>query len=230
MKVQAIIPAAGLGQRLKSSLVKALVPLQGRPLVVRTLEIFEQCALIDSILVAAPYEQLDDFKKVVKEYNLKKVKQVVPGGKRRCDSVLGALKEIDSDTQFIVIHDGARPFVTEQLLSQCIREALKSRAAIAAVPVKPTIKAVDAKSLNILKTLDRNILWEAQTPQVFEKELLVKAYASLGAATPTDDASLIEQLGIKVKIVEGQYQNIKITTPEDLVLAEVLLGALKLRK
>jgi len=223
MKTQAIIVAAGKGTRLKAKGPKPLVMLGPRPLLAYSLEVFAQCPLIDSIIVVAPKDSLKSFERVVKKFVRKKHIRCVVGGKRRCDSVFCGLQALDEDTHCVAIHDGARPFLTEKLLRKCILTACSKDAAIAAVPVKPTIKRVDRRSLTVIQTLDRSELWEIQTPQVFKKEIILKAYTRFGARTPTDDAQLVECLNVKPKVVAGSYQNIKITTNEDLLFAKFFL-------
>lgn len=223
MKTQAIIVAAGKGTRLKAKGPKPLVMLGKKPLLVYSLEAFAKCPLVDSIIVVTPKDFLKSFERVVERFGRKKRIFCVVGGKRRCDSVHRGLQALDEDTQCVAIHDGARPFLTEELLRRCILTACSKKAAIAAVPVKPTIKRVDKRSLSVVKTLDRSELWEVQTPQVFKREILLKAYKRLGKRTPTDDAQLVECLGVKPRVVLGSYQNIKITTDEDLTIAKSFL-------
>ena len=225
MKIQAIIPSAGIGSRLKALTLKPLVMLDGKPIFIYCLETFESCSLIDSMIVVANSNGIEDFKVAIKESGLKKIKAVVSGGKERFDSVRNGLRQVDVDTDIVLIHDGARPFVSVDLVEKCIKTAEESSAAIAAVAVKSTIKLVDLKSMTVERTLDRTKLWDTQTPQVFKKDIIVKAYDNMLQKNPTDDATLVEQMGAKVKIVEGSYDNIKITTPEDLRLAELLLMA-----
>ena len=225
MKIQAIIPSAGVGTRLKSSVLKPLIMLDGKPIFIYCLKVFEECSLIDSMIVVANPDGIEDFKIAIKESGLKKIKAVVSGGKERFDSVRNGLKQVDGDTDIVLIHDGARPFVSVDLVEKCIKAAEENEAAIAAVAVKPTIKLVDLESMTVERTLDRTKLWDTQTPQAFKKDIIVKAYDNMLQESPTDDATLVEQMGAKVKIVEGSYDNIKITTPEDLKLAELLLMA-----
>lgn len=223
MKIQVLLAAAGLGIRLESKEAKALVLLKGKPLFCYSLKVFEKSNLIDSVIIMVPYGKQESFQKAVDKEGFKKVKAIISGGERRCDSVLTGLQNSDQDTEFVVVHDAARPFITEDLLSKVILAAQENKAAILAVEVKDTIKVVDPKTSMVQKTLDRSTLREVQTPQVFEKEILAKAYEKLGAKTPTDDASLAEALGIGVKVIDGDYRNIKITTPEDIIFAEGLL-------
>ncbi|MDD3375656.1 MAG: 2-C-methyl-D-erythritol 4-phosphate cytidylyltransferase [Candidatus Omnitrophica bacterium] len=223
MKTQVIIPSAGIGSRLKTATLKPLIVLDGKPIFIHCLEAFEACSLIHSIIVVVSSESIEDFKVAIKENGLKKVKAIVPGGSERCDSVQNGLKQVDDDADVVLVHDGARPFVSVDLIERCIKALKENEAAIAAVAVKPTIKLVDAERMIIEKTLDRTKLWDAQTPQAFKKDIIVKAYSHMLQENPTDDSSLVERMGVKVKIVEGSYDNIKITTPEDLKLAEILV-------
>jgi len=223
MKTQVIIAAAGAGTRLKAKSPKPLICFHRKPLLTYSLEVFEKCSLVDSVIVVAPKDCLNRFEKTIKDFQSKKKIYCVKGGKRRCDSVANGLKALDHDTQYVVVHDGARPFVTAEMLKRCILAAQKYQAAIVAVPIKPTVKRVDARLLRVKETLKRDELWEVQTPQAFERKVLVKAYARLNVQTPTDDAKLVEALGIRPKVVFGSYQNIKITTSEDLAFAKFLL-------
>lgn len=214
MKIQAIIPSAGSGLRLKSELLKPLILIEGKSILAHSLKVFEECSLIDSVIIVGHPDKVESFKAMISEHGFKKIKCVILGGKERCDSVSNGLQEIDEDTDMVVVHDGARPFVSIDLLERCIKEAEENLAAIAAVSVKPTIKTVDLESMTVVETLDRTKLWDVQTPQVFKKDILLKAYANVDRRAPTDDSSLVEQMGVKVKIVQGDYKNIKITTPE----------------
>jgi len=227
VKVQAIIPTAGCGTRLKSRVPKPFVLIQGKPLICYTLAAFESNAGIDSIVLVGQKERINDLKKIVKEYKVGKVKRIVAGGKTRNESVENGLKEIDKDTAIVVIHDGARPFISQKEINGSIALCKKYEAVIVAVPVKPTIKRVDEKTLTVEATLQRDKLWEVQTPQVFKKEIIVKAHKMNKCDNPTDDSLLVEQMGIKVKVLMGSYSNIKITTKEDLNIAEKILCNIK---
>ncbi len=222
MKIQAIIPTAGLGKRFKTKIPKALVSLKGKPIIVHTLAVFEKNFSIESLILVVPTRCLNRFEQVVKQYKLRKVKKIIAGGQNRCDSVKNGLQAIDSDTKMIVVHDGARPLLTNSILDRAIRLGRRWKAVVVAVPVKSTIKSVDKKTLAVQKTLNRSELWEIQTPQVFKRDILCEAYQNI-KDNPTDDAALVERLGHKVKILPGDYKNIKITTPEDLKIAEVFL-------
>ncbi|NLC07573.1 MAG: 2-C-methyl-D-erythritol 4-phosphate cytidylyltransferase [Syntrophomonadaceae bacterium] len=225
-KTTAIIPAAGQGRRMKAEINKQYLPLAGVPLVVHTLQVFQKEPLIDEIcLVVAPEEVFWCREKIVKHYGFSKVKTVLAGGKERQDSVYRGLQALPEDCQWVAVHDGARPLLIDHILQRTIREAWKHDAAVAAVPVKDTIKVATANGL-VKTTLNRQNLWSVQTPQVFNRHLLQKAYemAYKDKYYGTDDASLVERLGVSVKLVTGDYENLKITTPEDLELAEVILA------
>lgn len=230
MKTQAIIAAGGQGLRLKTALPKTLVLLKGKPILAYTLEAFEQSPLINSIVVVGHKGYLPDFRKLIKRYRFGKVKYVVAGGKTRRESVSYGLKILDKDTDFVAIHDGARPFVAKEMIARVITGARKYSAAIIAVPVKPTIKTVNNLGMTVGKTLDRKTLWEVQTPQVFKKEIILKAHGKVREIHASDDAYLVEKMGVKVKVVMGDYRNIKITTPDDLIFAEAILSDRKKRK
>jgi len=219
--VVAIVPAAGCGKRLGSKVRKPFVTLGGRPLVVHALKTLAACASIDAIIVAAEASQVRSFEKLVGKYRIGKVAAIVAGGRTRYDSVKNCLARIGPSFDIVVIHDGARPLVEKKTIAGAIRLARAHGGCIVAVPESDTIKLVD-KAMYIQKTLDRSRIFRAQTPQVFRTGLIKKAYALKGD-TATDDASLVEAAGGRVKILAGPYRNIKVTTKEDLLLAEVLL-------
>ncbi len=227
MNIEAIIPTAGLGRRFKAKSPKALVRLQGQPIVVHTLKIFEKSSWIDGIILVAPRKYLPAFREIVYRYHFHKVKKVIAGGHTRSKSVKNGLKAIDADTDLIVVHDGVRPLLSQEILAKAIKLGKRFGAVVTAVPVKSTIKKVNKKMRVVQETLNRDELWEIQTPQVFKKGILVKAYNTVKNLNPTDDAMLVEQLGVKVKVLEGDYKNIKITTPEDLRIAEIFLKGSK---
>ena len=224
MKTQAIIPAAGLGTRLKSKTVKPLIALDGRPMIVHALEVFQKSPLVESVIVATAETLRREFDSVVKKYRLTKVTKIIAGGPTRCVSVRHGLDVLDQDTKLVVIHDGVRPLVSRKILEEAIALSYKEPAVIAAVPIKPTVKRIDLESMTVVETLARESIWEIQTPQVFHKDIILKAHAQAQGLTPTDDASLVERLGIKVKVLLGDYKNIKITTEEDLVMVQALLS------
>jgi len=162
-------------------------------------------------------------KEIIEKYQYRKISQVVPGGKQRQESVKNGINALAKDAEIIVIHDGVRPFVTKQMIEESIRSAVKFKAVVMAMPVKETIKMAQRDG-TVIKTLDRESLWQIQTPQAFQVNVIKEAHykAIEDGFTGTDDASLVERLGVKVHILMGSYSNIKITTPEDLILANLL--------
>jgi 2-C-methyl-D-erythritol 4-phosphate cytidylyltransferase len=224
MNVQAIIPCAGLGKRLQSAFPKSLIFLNGKPLCIYALEVMERCPRIDAVIVAAPKAYLPQFQSIIQKYRLKKVKVLVAGGRTRCESVRKALEVLSPETEVVVIHDGARPFVSLHQLEEMIALTKRYPAVIAALPVKPTVKRIHLEKMFVEETLPREELWEVQTPQVFRKEVLLKAHKRNKDNSATDDALLVERLGIPVKVVRGQERNVKITTPQDFLWAQVFLS------
>ncbi len=222
-KTQAIVVAAGSGTRLKTSVPKPLVKLRGLPIIVYSLRILEKSFSIDGIILVGAQENLKKFQKLVSRYRFKKISRIVAGGATRAISVFRGLESLDDDTRYVLIHDAARPFVSADIVKKAIQTCYKEAAVVAAVPVKSTIKRVNPKTSVIAETLDRRGLWEIQTPQVFRRDIIMKAHRDVRDAHATDDALLVERLGKKVKVVMGDYRNIKITTPEDLVIAESFL-------
>lgn len=224
MKVTAIIVAAGKSKRLKDKVPKQFIEIEGKPLLCHTLEIFEKCDEIDEILLVVPEDWLTYCStEVVDKYGFRKINKVIAGGEKRQDSVYKGLSAIPGDTSIVVIHDGVRPLVESSKIIESIKMCKECKAVILAVPVKETVKRIEDGS--VVTTLNRERLWIAQTPQTFEYKTLLNAYekAKSDGFVGTDDASLVERLGIEVKILESDYDNIKITTPEDLVLVEEYL-------
>jgi len=221
MRVVCIVAAGGSGRRLKAKQAKPFVMLGGKPLLSHTLKALEACAFIDEIVVVVSPDKLKACRALVKKYRFKKIHAIRPGGRRRFDSVKSGLRGARA-ADFILIHDGARPFADRDLIKRVFLAAKKNGASISATAVKQTLKRV-GKSFFVSGTPERKLLWEAQTPQAFKKELIIRAYRKAGRRGATDDAALVEKLGHKVKIVKGSSRNIKITTPEDLALAELLL-------
>lgn len=222
MIVEAIIPAAGYGRRLKSKILKPLVKIHGKPLLVHTLLALAKLEPIQRIIIAVHPSGLNEFKRVLRKYKIKKEIFLVLGGKTRRDSVNNCLKHIGKGTDLILVHDAVRPFISRELITRTIKTARDNQAAAAAVPSKSTLKRV-TDNYEISETLKRRNIWEIQTPQVFKKDILINAYRKYGTLEATDDASLVEKTGIKVKVVMGSYFNIKITTPEDLVFARAIV-------
>ncbi len=215
-QIAVIIVAAGSGMRFKSKTPKALAMLKNWPLIHHSLHIFEHIPSIHDIIVVGRKEDLRRFESLHSRF--KKIRAIVPGGKTRADSVKCGLLALDSKTAMVLVHDAARPLISQALVLRLIAAVRRHKAAIVAVPVKATVKEVDAKGW-IKHTPKRSYLWEAQTPQGFEANLLVRAHQRKGGDA-TDDAMLVERLGTKVKVVMGDYRNIKITTPEDLCIAK----------
>ncbi len=220
-KITAIVPAAGLGVRMNLDLAKPLVEIRSKPVIIYTLEVLQAHPLIDEIVLVFNKEGLQKARQFVKEYKITKVARVIAGGATRKESVRNGLEVVDSKTKLVVIHDGVRPFVDEGSIRRVIEEAFVSGAAILGVPVKSTIKKVDTGYV-VEETLKRERLWEIQTPQAFDRELIQKAYLRASSHSVPDDATLVELMGKKVHVVMGSYFNIKITTQEDLVFAEAM--------
>ena len=225
MSVAAIVAAGGIGKRLKSRRHKSFVTLRGRPMLAWVLGALERSREIGQVVVVAHRRDLAAARRLVKNGRFRKVIQVVEGGDSRMASVWRGVQALPDAARWVLVHDAARPLVTPEIVRACIRAARGAGAAIAAVPVVPTIKRVRAGW--VVKTLDRKQLWAVQTPQVFERRLLERAHrrGMRTGASATDDAALVEAMGRRVRIVPGSERNIKVTTPEDLMIAEVLLRA-----
>lgn len=224
MNVAAIVPSAGKGARFKSKIHKPYIKLLGKPILAHTLIKLSKNKHIKEIILAVAKEKIVYAReKIIDRYSIKKVK-LVAGGRERRDSVYNALKAVSRDIDYILIHDGIRPLITDELIESLLKAASKCGGSIAGVPVKPTLKIV-SKNGSIENTPPREVYWEAQTPQVFKRALIEKAYkqAIEKNIQATDDSMLVERMGIKPKIVFGSYSNIKITTIEDLELAKIFL-------
>lgn len=225
MKVVAIVPSAGESKRMGEK--KEFLLLGDRPILARTLKPLEDHPQISEIILVVDEKSIEKCKReIVEKYGFKKVKEVVVGGEERQDSVYNGLKRVDKDCDIVLIQDGARPFLTEDLITKSIEGAEKHKAAVVAVPCVDTIKFARKENNMALETLDREYLWMAQTPQTFRYVMILKAYEKAGEENSkgTDDASLVERMNQPVKIVRGSYDNIKITTPQDLILAEAILA------
>jgi len=226
LKVVAIIVAAGSGKRMGRSTKKQFLSIGSKPILTYTLDVFDSIDEVDRIILVIPggwkrYCQ----KEIIEKYGYKKEIELTGGGARRQDSVACGLALVPSDYEIVVIHDGVRPFVTRRMIVESIAKARKFGACVAAVPVSDTVKM--AKSNGIIeKTLSREYLWRVQTPQTFRLSLIKKAYAKAlkDRFYGTDDAQLVERMNKPVKVISGDYRNIKITTKEDLILAERLLS------
>lgn len=230
MKVTAIITSAGKGKRMGvTTTPKHFLHLEGRPILAYTLEAFENCTDINQVfLVVRLGEEEYCLNEVVEKYGFKKVFKVVIGGDRRQDSVYNAIKELDADTDIVVVHDGVRPFVSTKLISETIQLAMYADGVVVALPLKDTIKEVNEDGI-ITNTPNREHFRFVQTPQTFKKRILENAFISAcnDDFFGTDEASIVERTGAQVKIIEGSPENIKITTKEDFLLAEVILRARK---
>lgn len=220
----AIIPASGLGKRLSSQSGKAFVSLAGQPLLAHTVRVFQECSDVAEIVLVVQAERIADAEAMVREHGFSKVKSITPGGAVRQDSVRNGLAQVSPGCDIVAIHDGARPLVTPVIIASSIEVAAADGAAVTAVPVIDTITTSPDGRL-VSGTLDREKLYAVQTPQTFAREIIEKAYDSAYANGyfGTDDASLVERLGLPVRIVRGSYENIKITTPIDLVIAEAIM-------
>lgn len=212
-----VIVGAGSSQRMGTD--KVFQPLAGKPLLAWSVDVCQSCEPVSQIAIVLNESKLDLGRRLVAERGWSKVVEVCLGGSRRQDSVrqgLGKLKGCD----WVIIHDGARPFLTLDLICHGLKAAQRTGAAVAAVPVKDTIK-IGNGDLMVRRTLNRQELWAVQTPQVFRFDIITKAHEQI-TSNVTDDASMVEQLGYQVKLYMGSYDNIKVTTPEDLALAEVI--------
>lgn len=220
-----VIVAGGKGSRMRSTESKQYLMLGSKPILVHTLEAFQAIDAVDFIALVAGADELCRAGELVEQYGLSKVKAVVAGGQERQDSVYHGLQAIPRDCEWVMVHDAVRPFVAAEKVMQCLREAKRAGAAVLAVPVKDTIKVVNAAG-TIVSTPERRSLWAIQTPQAFRLSELLNAHgqARRDQYTGTDDSALMERIGHKVRIVEGDYHNIKITTPEDMDWAEMILG------
>ena len=226
MKVIALVPAAGMGKRMRAEINKQYLLLAGKPIVAHTLQLFEDAPFIDDIYIIVPAAEIPYCREhVVERYGFAKVRRIVPGGEERQHSVMNGLKAMAGadDDDVVLIHDGVRPLISSRVLERAVESARENDGALVAVPVKDTIKVV--KDGIVRETPPREELWLAQTPQAFRYSVILAAHEIAAAERylGTDDASLVEWMGKEVHIVMGEYRNIKITTPEDLILAEAFL-------
>lgn len=225
MKVCAIVAAAGQGKRLGTQIPKPFVMLNNYPIIYYSLNVLSESEVIDYILVIVAKDRVVYCQQeVVEKYKFSKIYNVIEGGEHRQDSIYNGLKKVLPDTDLILIHDGARPFVTHQLIERTIAEAKEIGAAIVGVPPVDTIKSINDEQW-VGETLDRDKLVMIQTPQVFRYTLLKDAYEKAYQENfyATDDALLVKRIGGKIKLVDGDYENIKITVPYDLLVAEAIL-------
>lgn len=228
-KSAAIIVSAGKGNRMNSEITKQYLILEDKPIIAHTLKAFDTCPMIDEIILVVPPGDIAFCRdNIVKRYGFKKVKNIVEGGPQRQHSVQNGLGCLAQDIEIVVVHDGVRPLVTHDIIADSIEQAHLYGCSVAAVEVKDTIKVSDERGF-VVSTLERSTLRAMQTPQTFKKQVILKAYehASENGIYGTDDASLAEYAGFKVKLIKGNYENIKITTPEDMIMATAVINARK---
>lgn len=219
-----IIVAAGKSERMGSDVDKAFLSLGTRPVLAYSLLAFEQCPMIDGVVLVVRKDRMDSARGLAQIFGCDKVRKIVAGGLSRQLSVMNGLAELGDDVRTVVVHDGARPCVTSDLISETIKSAKRHGSGVAAVKITDTIKEVD-RGMVVARTVDRKKLWAVQTPQSFKVELLTRAYGNVEKKklAITDEASAVEALGEPVHLVPAPLANIKITTPEDLALAAMIL-------
>lgn len=228
-KIAVLIPAAGQGKRMQSSVKKPYLKLDDKPVLSHTIDRFEYNSVVDDIFVIVDDSDFKTCKtNVIDPYRYKKVRELISGGETRQKSVFNGLCALADDVDYVIVHDGVRPFINDEIISKCLELAAEWGAAVSAVPVKETIKVAN-ENLFIAHTPDRQLLWRVQTPQVFRTSLIVAAHkkAIKDGSDATDDATLVERLGSPVKLVMGSYQNVKLTTPEDMLTAETIISGIE---
>ncbi|MCX7966309.1 MAG: 2-C-methyl-D-erythritol 4-phosphate cytidylyltransferase [Syntrophorhabdaceae bacterium] len=229
MRIIAIVLAGGTGKRMGAPTNKQFLLLDNKPIIAHTLQVFEECKPVDGVYLVVNQKDLPVIQEeILEQYRFSKVIKLVIGGRLRQDSVKNGLDAIENPCDIVIIHDGARPFITPSFIEKGIYLMEMFDAIIPALPVKDTIKVISKEGF-VLKTLERDSLWQVQTPQTFKYELIVRAYRE-GMAKKLygyDDATFIESIGKKVKVIEGSPYNIKITTPEDLIMARGILSELR---
>ncbi|NBI08038.1 2-C-methyl-D-erythritol 4-phosphate cytidylyltransferase [Senegalia massiliensis] len=224
-KISVIIAAAGMGKRMNSNINKQYILLNDKPILFYTLYKFEKNEFVDDIIIVAKEDEISYCNKnIVSKYGFKKVKDIVAGGKERRDSVYNGLNAIDVESDIVLIHDGARPFVDNEIINSSIKEVIVNKATVVGVPVKDTIKIVSDDNI-VESTPNRSHLWKVQTPQSFSYSVIMDCYNKgiENDLNVTDDSMLVEHFGYSVKMIMGSYKNIKITTPEDLVMGKNFL-------
>lgn len=222
MNYEVVIPAAGRGKRMGADRNKLLLELNGVPVIIHTLRVFEKDALCSGVILVIHPDDHETLTQLLKQYKIEKVAHMVQGGEERQHSVFEGLKAAEAD--IVMVHDGARPFIKQTVIRRLSETAASDGGAIAAVPVKDTIKKV--QNGLVTETVERSSLWSVQTPQAFQLEVLMNAHqeAVRTGFLGTDEASLVEKTGGKVAVIESDYDNIKLTTKEDLVFAEAILA------
>jgi len=222
--VVAIIPAGGSGKRAGGGVPKQFRPIGGQPIFLHTLKKFEASSSVDGVILVVPKRTKARALKIVKNSSLKKVIAVCEGGRERQDSVSAGLKALPPEVKVVVVHDAVRPFVSPGLINKVVAVARKKGAAVAVVPVRDTVKKISKG--RVVSTIDRRQVWLVQTPQAFRTRIIRRAHekASGDGFYGTDDAGLVERLGVPVMVVEGDTGNIKLTEPRDFVLGEAILA------
>lgn len=221
----AIIVAAGKGKRMESSVNKVYIDILGKKTIVRTLESFQQSFFIDEIILVVNENDITYCRlEAIEQSIFTKVKVIVSGGSKRQESVYKGLQEVSQKAELVLIHDGARPLVTEEIIERTLLAVLEYGAVSAGVPVKDTIKIINHEGF-VSSTPDRNTLWAVQTPQAFKRSIIFEAHhrGKEAGLEATDDAMLVESMGYQLKLVEGSYENIKLTTPEDVTIARAII-------
>ncbi|MBK9249200.1 MAG: 2-C-methyl-D-erythritol 4-phosphate cytidylyltransferase [Ignavibacteria bacterium] len=232
MKVSVIIPAGGSGVRFGNLIPKQLVLLDDKPIIVHTIQAFEIHPLISSVILSVAENWIDRYQELILLHNLSKVTTITIGGNNRQTSIANALFTSEAlSSDIVLVHDSVRPFISQNLISTVVSTAIQSGAAIPVLNCKETIKLVNSNGI-VIQTLDRNLLRSVQTPQGFKRDILVSAYNEhqINSMSTTDDASLVEAIGIQVSTISGEESNIKITTPLDFKLAELILSDLKIQQ
>ncbi|MEA3319817.1 MAG: 2-C-methyl-D-erythritol 4-phosphate cytidylyltransferase [Bacillota bacterium] len=223
MNYQVIVLAAGQGKRMKAGKNKQFIELEGKPVIIHTLSVFEADPWCKEINLVINEKEKDIFKELLIQYPVPKIKEMVLGGEERQDSVYNGLTSLQA-AEIVLVHDGARPFISRDVIHNLVEKASKEGAAIVGVPVKDTIKRVSVAGI-VEETVERSSLWSIQTPQAFRYPILKAAHekAKTENYLGTDEASLVERIQVPVHIVQGEYENFKLTTPEDLILAKAFL-------
>lgn len=230
--VSVIIASAGMSNRMGSGINKQFILIDNKPILAHTIEKFDKSKFIDEIIVVARATEIDYCKKeIIKKYGFTKVTKIVKGGKERQDSIYNGILALSDKSDIVLTHDGARPFLREELILKGINGAIEFGACVIGVPVKDTIKVINENN-QVHHTPNRALLWAAQTPQCFKTDILKKGYeyASKESIIATDDSSLVEKYGHPVKMIMGSYDNIKITTPDDLIIAESIFKNMNLNE
>lgn len=223
MNYWTVIPAAGQGKRMDAGISKQWIELLGKPVLAHTLDVFEKDPACAGIILVGREQELQQMQDFIQTFQYTKVRQIVPGGKERQQSVYEGLKKVPEDVDLVLVHDAARPFITIDSIGQLVNKAVDTGSAVLAVPVKDTVKRVVQHQVE--ETIDRSSLWAVQTPQAFRLSIVKRAHeeADSDGYLGTDDASLVERIGETVAIVMGDYHNIKLTTSDDLLYGQAIL-------